>query len=688
MERLRSLGKEPDKDNVMGKILSSLPAIFSNFRTTWNLTRLSPTTSLLELQSALLAAEADMRNQKPATDSNGSEDGVALATSDGHKKKGRFKGKKSKDFVCYGCGAPGHKKADCPQQKAGYGSKGSSKKPATGGAFIVSGQKDNEWQGDTGAFCHMTSHKEWFSNLQPASIDVVVGDGTVLKGKGIGSIQVETFNSRRWEQHTLVDVVWVPQINYSLFSFGAAAQHGYSFAGDANGIRLVEQKSGRTVMTGSINNGTYLMRMRIAGDSLRALATSKNLDTLKTWHLRLGHVSTDTIKRMVREQTAIGMDECLSGEVGLCEGCCMGKMHRRPFTEKSRRECEPGEVIHGDIMGPMHVQSLGGKSYCLVFKDEATTCRRVFFLKEKSEVTECFKTLLNEIEKSKAGYSTRVFRSDGGGEFCNKQMDSILASKGIIREKTPAKTPQSNGFVERDNRTLMEMARCMLKQERLPDFLWAEALNAACYICNRVPNSRHPNSSPYEQWYCEKPAIHHLKAYGCRCYYMDLYRKHKLQSKSKRGILVGYTPATSVYRVYDPSSRKVIETREVKFDEASAGKEDVFWSLLDFSDEDAEPQDLERDSSEEPAINYNNEDDSQVEIRRGRGRPPGSKNKPREKPAPHPMTRRNQSSANEGQEAFSSRQGVGLIVKCLPDPKNLRRGREGTRRRLLERGYE
>jgi len=46
-------------------------------------------------------------------------------------------------------------------------------------------------------------------------------------------------------------------------------------------------------------------------------------------------------------------------------------------------------------------------------------------------------------------------------------------------------TPQQNGFVKRKNRTIMEMARCMLGN--LPYFLWGEAMSIAIYILNRCP---------------------------------------------------------------------------------------------------------------------------------------------------------------------------------------------------------
>jgi len=58
-------------------------------------------------------------------------------------------------------------------------------------------------------------------------------------------------------------------------------------------------------------------------------------------------------------------------------------------------------------------------------------------------------------------------------------------------------TPQQNGVVERRNRTLMEMVRCMLSHSTLPDFLWGEALKTATYILNHV-SSKYVPKTPYE----------------------------------------------------------------------------------------------------------------------------------------------------------------------------------------------
>ena len=82
------------------------------------------------------------------------------------------------------------------------------------------------------------------------------------------------------------------------------------------------------------------------------------------------------------------------------------------------------------------------------------------------------------------------------------------------RERSVEYSPQQNGTTERMNRTLVEMARCMLLLAKLPQSFWAEAIFTAVYIRNRCPTRDMKNSAPFEQWFARKPSISHLKTFG------------------------------------------------------------------------------------------------------------------------------------------------------------------------------
>ncbi|GKB96069.1 retrovirus-related pol polyprotein from transposon TNT 1-94 [Tanacetum coccineum] len=61
-------------------------------------------------------------------------------------------------------------------------------------------------------------------------------------------------------------------------------------------------------------------------------------------------------------------------------------------------------------------------------------------------------------------------------------MNQFCEMKGILRQYSVARTPQQNGVAERRNRTLIEAARTILADSKLPTTFWAEAVNTACYV--------------------------------------------------------------------------------------------------------------------------------------------------------------------------------------------------------------
>ncbi|GJW41892.1 retrovirus-related pol polyprotein from transposon TNT 1-94 [Tanacetum coccineum] len=76
-------------------------------------------------------------------------------------------------------------------------------------------------------------------------------------------------------------------------------------------------------------------------------------------------------------------------------------------------------------------------------------------------------------------------RTDKGMEFLNKTLHAYFAKEGIRHETSTAQTPEQNGVVERQNRTLVEAARTMLSAAKVPLFFWAEAIATACFTQNR-----------------------------------------------------------------------------------------------------------------------------------------------------------------------------------------------------------
>ncbi|KAJ9539232.1 hypothetical protein OSB04_031965 [Centaurea solstitialis] len=220
--------------------------------------------------------------------------------------------------------------------------------------------------------------------------------------------------------------------------------------------------------------------------------------------------------------------------------------------------------LAGSNPGTLHEQT---KSYCLVIVDDYSRFTWVYFLKTKDETSGLIKPFVSRVE-NKTNLRVKVIRSDNGTEFKNADLNSFCEEKGIERQYSAPRTPQQNGVAERRNRTLIEAARTMLADSKLPITFWAEAVNTTCYVQNRVLIVKSKGKTPYELFEKKKPYIGLLKPFGCPCIILDT-KTHlgKFESKSDNGFLVGYSSQSKALRVFNSSTRIIEESDNVKCNE-------------------------------------------------------------------------------------------------------------------------
>jgi hypothetical protein len=129
-------------------------------------------------------------------------------------------------------------------------------------------------------------------------------------------------------------------------------------------------------------------------------------------------------------------------------------------------------------------------------------------------------------------------------------------------------TPQQNGVAERKNRTLKEMANCMIQSNGLSLKYWVEAINCENYIVNHTPTKALKNITSEESWNKIKPYVSHFCVFGSIAWAQIPYEKRKeLQPKSEKYIFVGYSKDVKGYRLLQPHSNEIVIRRDVKFDE-------------------------------------------------------------------------------------------------------------------------
>ena len=131
--------------------------------------------------------------------------------------------------------------------------------------------------------------------------------------------------------------------------------------------------------------------------------------------------------------------------------------------------------------------------------------------------------------------SIKLLRTDGGGEYTSHEFEDICKNEGIVHEVMAPYTPQHNGTLERRNRTLLNMVRCMLREKNLPHKFWAEAVYTATHILNRCPTKRLEGITPKEAWSGVKPSVKHFRMFGSLCYrHVPEQNRKKLDSSHKQ----------------------------------------------------------------------------------------------------------------------------------------------------------
>ncbi|GJR71283.1 ribonuclease H-like domain-containing protein [Tanacetum coccineum] len=158
------------------------------------------------------------------------------------------------------------------------------------------------------------------------------------------------------------------------------------------------------------------------------------------------------------------------------------------------------------------------------------------------ETSGILKTFITKIE-NQLDHKVKVIRSDNGTEFKNSIMNQFCEIKGIKREISMARTPQQNSVAERKNITLIEVARTMLVDSKLPATFWPEAVNTACYMLNRVLVIKPQNKTPYELIHGRPPLIDFMKPFGYPITILNI-KDHlgKFDGKADEDILLGNGP--------------------------------------------------------------------------------------------------------------------------------------------------
>ncbi|GJS00055.1 putative ribonuclease H-like domain-containing protein [Tanacetum coccineum] len=268
------------------------------------------------------------------------------------------------------------------------------------------------------------------------------------------------------------------------------------------------------------------------------LLAKASLDESTKWHRRRAHVNFKNMNKLAKQGLVNGLPSKIFTNEHNCVACNKGKQHKASYK---------AIAAMSTIFAPLYRFTW------------------VFFLGTKDETYGIHKDFITFIE-NQLTKKVKAIRCDNGTEFKNSKLIELCESKGIIRDYSNARTPQQNGVAERKNRTLIEAARTILADSKLPTMFWTKVVSTACYVLNRVLVTNPHNKTPYELVSGKVPNISHLKPFGC---FLTILNNSdhlgKFEGKTDEGFIVGYAAHSKAYRVYNLSSIKIEETLNLRY---------------------------------------------------------------------------------------------------------------------------
>jgi transposase InsO family protein len=416
---------------------------------------------------------------------------------------------------------------------------------------------------DSGASHHMFNDEKFFDDTRPCNIVIRTGDGSanlMATLEGTASVMDSAGKILR-----LPGSLYVPGLTRNLLSLGKLSTKSFSMTRTEDTCLVSVDNSANFACI--LNNGILELKDCIgpipsSPVTFATVTHSGDTSPYVTWHARLGHSGIARLKCALSDNKLIATPNC--------DVCMKGKVARSSFKGHFDKTSHPLEVVHGDLVGPINPTTNAGSKYFLTLVDQHTGFISTTLLKLKSDATAAiidFRTFF----ENQTGQSIKKLITDGGGEFCNGLLSDHLKTAGIQHNVSPPYTPQHNGIAERANKTIINMARCMMVQSRLSKEWWGEAVLTAMATTNCLPSLSKSKLSPVELLFGKSPNMAFFRPFGCKAWVIkpNQTRTGKFDSISWDGIMIGYSNDYSAYRIVRVDDKKVFETRHAYFDEST-----------------------------------------------------------------------------------------------------------------------
>ncbi|CAI7892657.1 unnamed protein product [Closterium sp. NIES-54] len=294
------------------------------------------------------------------------------------------------------------------------------------------------------------------------------------------------------------------------------------------------------------------------------------------WHHRLGHPSLPRLRGMASRVLVSGLPRSLHplppGPAPTCVPCVERRQRAAPHSSEFPPTEAPLQTLYMDVWGPARVRGQGHERYFLLVVDDYSRYTTVFPLRSKGEVTE---VLIDWIRAARLwlresfGSDFPVLRlhSDRGGEFSSARLGAFCRAQGIRQTFTLPASPQQNGIAERRIGMVMDVARTSMIHAAAPHFLWPFAVQYAAHQLNLQPRVSLPETSPTLLWTGKVSDACAFRVWGSRAFVRDL-SADKLSPRAVPCVFLGFPPDAPGWQFYHPTSRRVLSSQDVTFDES------------------------------------------------------------------------------------------------------------------------
>ncbi|CAI7856595.1 unnamed protein product [Closterium sp. NIES-54] len=266
------------------------------------------------------------------------------------------------------------------------------------------------------------------------------------------------------------------------------------------------------------------------------------------------------------------------GPAPTCVPCVEGRQRAAPHSSSFPLTEAPLQTLHMDVWGPARVRGQGHECYFLLVVDDYSRYTTVFPLRSKGEVPEVLIDWIRGARRQLSesfGSDLPVLRlhSDRGGEFSSDLLRAFCRSEGICQTFTLPASPQQNGIAERRIGMVMDVAHTFMIHSAAPHFLWPFAVQYAAHQINLQPRVSLPETVvpkyysgtiialPFSLQACSASGI----LWGA---FVRDTTADKLSSRAVPCVFLGFPPDAPGWQFYHPTSRRVLSSQDVTFDES------------------------------------------------------------------------------------------------------------------------